>query len=281
MAPSFNRNQMGQPRITRGGEIRRLMGKLEGDGFPRLQDQRGQGQAITMSRMADQQMIEQYLQLLRLRFDEKNRRMSDRFTEEKQRLNARGLLISFETVKAMHKVLITELKESADAVVTTAIDVISKKDLLLSEKTLQDLCADALSKRSDEIEALYLSAVDHIERGLQNKAMLQPHMALGDFYPLQREEMLINLSIGYKKHMRDQGGNLTGVIRNRFLNRPMIAWASIVIAVILLVATFVGAISALWSSFQITGAMLKLNPESQIVANDDGAECSHLRCRLT
>lgn len=171
--------------------------------------------------------------------------------------------------------------ESADAVVTTAIDVFSKNDLLLSEKALHDLCSEALSKRADEIEALYLSAVDHIERGLQNKAMLQPYMALREFYPLQREEMLINLSAGYKKHMRDQGGNLAGAIRNRFLNRPMIAWATIVIAVILLVATFVGAISVLLNSFQTTGAMLKLNPESQIVVNDAGEECSHLGCRLT
>lgn len=225
--------------------------------------------------------MEEFFRILRLRFDEKNRRMSGRFTEEKQLLNARGLLYSSETVRAMHKVLITELKESADAVVTTAIDMIGKEDLLLTEKALQDFCSDALSKRADEIEALYLSAIDHIERGLQNKAMLQPYMALGGFYPLQREEMLINLSIGYKKHMRDQGGNLTAVIRNRFLNHPIIAWGSIVIAVIFLIATFVGAISVLRSSFQVTGVLLKLNPEFQIVANDDGRECSHLRCCLT
>lgn len=52
-------------------------------------------------------------------------------------------------------------------VVTTAIDFISKKDLLLTEKALCDFCSDAFSKRADEIEALYLSAVDHVERRLQ------------------------------------------------------------------------------------------------------------------
>ena len=75
-------------------------------------------------------MMEEFVKLLRLRFDEKNRQMIEHFTEEKQRLNARGLLNSSETVKAMHRVLVTELKESAGVVVTTAIDVISKKDLL-------------------------------------------------------------------------------------------------------------------------------------------------------
>ena len=194
-------------------------------------------------------MREEFAKLLRLRFDEKNRRLIERFTEEKQRLNSRGLLNSSETVKAMHKVLETELKENALAVVTTAVDVISKKDLLLAERELQDFCSEALSKRKDEIEALYLSDVRHIEHGLQNKAMLQPYMSLGEFHRLQREEMLINLSIAYERYMRDRGGNLASVIKNRFLNRPTVAWAAIVIAVILLIAAFAAAIGGLRSLF--------------------------------
>jgi len=194
-------------------------------------------------------MMEEFVKLLRLRFDEKNRQMIEHFTEEKQRLNARGLLNSSETVKAMHRVLVTELKESAGVVVTTAIDVISKKDLLPAEKALQDLCSEALSHRKNEIEALYLSDVRHIEQGLLNKAMLQPYMSLGDFYRLQREEMHINLSGAYAKYMRDRGGNLASVIKNRFLNRPAVAWAAIVITVILLIAAFASAIGGLRGSF--------------------------------
>lgn len=193
-------------------------------------------------------MREEFEKLLRRRFDEKNRQMTECFTEEKQRLNARGLLNSSETVKAMHRVLETVLKESVGVVVTTAIDVISKKDLLVAEKTLQDLCSDALAQRRDEVEALYLSDVRHITDGLQNKAMLQPYLSLGDFYLLQREEMLINLSSAYEKCMRDRGVNLTNVIRNRFLNRPIVAWAAIVIAVILLIAALASAIIGLRSS---------------------------------
>lgn len=194
-------------------------------------------------------MSEEFAKLLRLRFDEKNRRMIERFTEEKQRLNERGLLNSSETVKAMHRVLETEFKESALAIVTTAVDVIRKKDLLIAEKELQDFCSEALSKRKDEIEALYLLDVRHIEQGMQNKAMLQLNMSLEDFHRLQREEMLINLSSVYEKYMRDQGGNLASVIKNRFLNYPTVAWAAIVIMAILLVASFANAISGLRSLF--------------------------------
>jgi len=194
-------------------------------------------------------MREEFAKLLRFRFDERNRRMIEQFTKEKQRLNARGSLNSSETVKAMHKVLETELKESAGAVVKTVVDVIGKKDWMLAKDTLQDFCSEALSKRKDEIEALYLSDVRQIDQGLQNKAMLQPYMSLGDFYRLQREEMLIKLSSAYEKYMRDRGGNLASMVKNRFLNRPMVAWAAIVTAAILLIAAFAGAIVGLRSLF--------------------------------
>lgn len=190
-------------------------------------------------------MKDEFATLLRLRFDERNRRMTERFTEEKQRLNARGLLNSSETVKAMHKVVETELKESAAAVVATAVDVLSKKNLLIPQSEVRRLCDEALSTRKDEIEALYLGDVRHVEQGLQNKAMLQPYMSLGAFYRLQREEMLVTLSAAHGKYMRDRGGNLVNVIKNRFLDRPLVAWGAVVIAVILVVAAFADAIGDL------------------------------------
>lgn len=194
-------------------------------------------------------MREEFAKVLRLRFDERNRRMIERFTEEKQRFNAREPLICLGTVVAMHEVLETELKESTLAVVTTVFDVIGKNNLLPTEKDLQTVCSVAFSKRKDEIEGLYLSSVRHIEQGLQNKTMLQPYMSLGDFYLLQREEMLINLSSAYEKYIRDRGGNLATIIMNRFLNYWPIAGAKIVIKVIIAIAAVVGAFVVLRSLF--------------------------------
>jgi len=192
-------------------------------------------------------MRDEFTKLLNLRFDERNHRMMERFTEEKQRSNARGILFGSETVVAMHKVLEAELRESALTIVTTAIDVMSQRGLLLAEKELQALCSEAFSKRKDEIETLHLSDVHHIEQGVTNKAMIQPHMSLGDFYDLQQAEMLTTLSSAYEQYIRDRGGNLTNVIKNRFLNHPLIAWSVIVIAAILSIAAVVGAIAGLRS----------------------------------
>ena len=149
----------------------------------------------------------------------------------------------------MHRVLETELKESAIAVVATAIDAVGKKPLPPSKKELQAVCSNALSNRKDEIEALYLSEVRHVEQGVPNKAMLQPYMSLGDFYFLQQEEMLINLSNAYEKYIRDRGGSLASIIMNRFLNYWLIAGVKIVIAVIISTAAVASAIVGLRSLF--------------------------------
>jgi len=198
-------------------------------------------------------MMGEFEKLLGLRFDDKNRRMIELFTQEKQKLNARGLIISSMLIEALHKVLQTELKESCAVIVTTAIDVISSKGLLPAEKALQDMCSEALSKRKGEIEALYLSNVSHIEQGLQNKAMIQPYMSLGDFYLLQREEMRINLSSAYEKYKLDRGGTLARIIGNKFLNIPVVAWGAIVIIVIVAIAGFAGAIGGLRNSLGWNG----------------------------
>ena len=142
----------------------------------------------------------------------------------------------------MHSVLETELKESAGVVITTAIDVISRSGLLVAEKELQALCSGALLQRKDEIEELFLLGIRPIEEGLLNKTMLKPYMSLEDFYGLQQEELLANLSDAYVEYMQDRGGNLTEIIKNRYLNHPMIAWAAILIGIIILIATFINAL---------------------------------------
>lgn len=173
--------------------------------------------------------------------------MHERFLEEKQRYNARGILYSSETVKAMHKVLETEFKESVDVVIRTALDIVGKNGLLPAEKKFQTLCLEALSQRKDEVEGQFLETIRPIEESLLNTTLLKPYMSLGDFYRLQQEEMLINLSHAYTKHKRDRGVNMAEVIKNRFLDHPIVAWPVVAITVIIVIASLIGAINLLLS----------------------------------
>lgn len=190
-------------------------------------------------------MTGDFEQLLRLRFDERNRQAVERFTAAKQQLNARGLLHSSETIREMHRVAEAELRESAAIIVGTAIDLLVRSKALPPENELRTLCSDALAKRKGEVEALYLSQAHHVEQGLTNKTMIQPYKSLNQCYALQREEITLSLASAFEKHLRDRGGNLVAALRSRFLNRPMVAWAALVIAAIVVVAAFAGALRTL------------------------------------
>lgn len=74
----------------------------------------------------------------------------------------------------MHGVAEAELKESAAAIVDTAVDLLVQNNVLAREKELRALCSDALSRRKAEMEALYLTQAEHVRDGLANKAMIQP-----------------------------------------------------------------------------------------------------------
>jgi hypothetical protein len=181
----------------------------------------------------------QFTKVLRLRFDERNRQLKERFTEVKERFNARGALYSSETMKALHKVLETELKESVHVLASTINDVTNKQDVvvILTEKKLQNMCSKALLSRKNEIEGLYASNVQQINRVLQNQTMLKPYLSLRDAYGLQVEEMRINISSLREKYVHDHG-NLLKRITNKYLNNPIVVVVMIAVAVVAFVNKF-------------------------------------------
>ena len=183
-------------------------------------------------------MKEQFLRLLRYRLDERNRRMIELFTEEKQRFNARGLLYSSETVKAMHRVLENELKDSADLVIKTAIDIIKKDGVLVDEKKLYIVCSRAFLERKNQIEKLFQSNIHTIKESLLNSEMLEPYMSLKNLYQLKQEELLINLSNAYAEYVSGKTGGKGVDLASRIKNHPGIALLILIFVAIAGVSAF-------------------------------------------
>lgn len=194
-------------------------------------------------------MKEEFQKILRLRFDEKNRQLIGCFTQAKQRMNARGLLNSTETIKEMHQVLESEFIDSVTIVTDTAMDAMKRKNLLSGKGMLHTLCLDELTNRKLEIEGLFLSNSQSIRDGLQNTAMIEPYMSLDKALILQKEEMAIMLSDKMDKHLKDSGGNLLNIVKNRFFNVPIIVWGAIVVGFIIIIAKFTNALSKIQALF--------------------------------
>ena len=194
-------------------------------------------------------MKEEFHRILRLRLDERNRQLIGNFTKAKQRLNSRGILNSTETIREMHEVLKSEFIDSVAVITDTLMDVIKRKNLLVDKDIALKLCVVELSNRKSEIESLYLSSSRSIRDGLQNTSMMEPYMSLDKLSTLQKEEMLVMLSQKIDKHINDSGDNLMNIIKNRFLNMPLIAWGTIVVIVIIILAKFTNALSKIQALF--------------------------------
>jgi hypothetical protein len=190
-------------------------------------------------------MIEEFGKFLRLKFDERNQNMIKTFTLEKQKFNARGLLNSSGTVVALHEVAKNELIECKNLIISTAFDVINHLKLIPKTDQIEKICILALKNRQGEIEGIFLANVNHIVSGLQNTKMIEPYLSLNDSIDLQLEELKIGISTSYQLHLKEHGGNLLGLLKNRFLNRYVVACTVIVIGAIITVASFWDGISKL------------------------------------
>jgi len=184
----------------------------------------------------------EFQKLNRLRFDERNRKLIGSFTQAKQHMNARGLLNSTETIKEMHLILEQEFIDSVSIITDTAMDAIKRKNILIETDKILVWCIEELKNRKIEIEGLLLSNNQSIRDGLQNSVMIEPYMSLDNTSALQDEEIAVMLTKKMDSHLKNSGGNLLSIIKNRFFNIPLIVWGMIIIASIIAISNFTDAL---------------------------------------
>lgn len=194
-------------------------------------------------------MKEKLEKFLLLKFDERNQNLVKAFTKEKQNHNARGLLNSSGTVVAMHEVAKNELIECKNVIISTAFDVINHLKLIPDANQIEKVCIPALIRRKEEIEGIFSANVNHIVSGLQNTKMLKPYTSLNASIDLQIEEMRVGISTSHQLYLKEHGGNLFSLLKNRFLNRYVVAFAVVVIVAIIAIASFWDRIAKLLNNY--------------------------------
>jgi hypothetical protein len=195
-------------------------------------------------------MKDELEKILRLKFDQRNQNMIKNFTQEKQKFNARGLVNFSGTVVAMHEVAETELIECKNVIIKTAFEVLHHLKIIPKTNQIEKICISALENRKREIEGIFTENSNHIVSGLQNKKMLEPYISLDNSIKLQLEEMKVGISTTHQLYLNEHGGNLLSLIKNRFLNRYVIAFAIIIIGVIVAIASFWDSITKLQNIYK-------------------------------
>ena len=173
--------------------------------------------------------------LLRQRIQERNVKLIENFTKEKQRHNSRGILHSSICVTALHKVLESEFKHSAHLIVQTALVTNRNRILPISEKVLLAWCTDALTERRRELDSIYESHISGIVAALSNSSFIAPYKRLDETNDLIYKEMSIDLSDLYERLLQKRYGTNSALIIRKLASVPLVTLvvSALVIAILL------------------------------------------------
>jgi len=170
-------------------------------------------------------MDQELRELFDLRWKDRDRVVGQEFLRVKEDMNARGLLNSSMTIQGAHKVMATEFETDRQLISDTIIDFVGKTQRVTSISAFQDIAQAELASRKSAIESQFSSGFKDILSGFQNSSMVAPFVNLSGVFPLAQRELSIELGNAIRSYNSSFGSNLTDQIRNRALNRPIIAVA--------------------------------------------------------
>lgn len=175
----------------------------------------------SLGRAMDQELRE----LFDLRWKDRGRVLGQEFLRVKEEMNARGLLHSSMTIQGAHKVMTEEFGSDRQLITDTIIDFVGKTQRTTSISAFQDIAQAELASRKIAIENQFSSEFKNIMSGLQNPSMIAPSVNLGGVFPLAQKDLSIELDNAISAYNSSFGRNLTDQLKNRFLNRQIIAVA--------------------------------------------------------
>lgn len=185
------------------------------------------------------------LEILRLRFVDRDKAFAQTLTSIKNEMNARGMFHSGATVKRGHDALAKELAESRRTILTTISEDINISRPNKVDKTLTDNAVNWLKNRKLFLESFYLEQMNVIVASLQNGKALEPYMNLSAEIELNEHELRRELAQEMQRYFQSRGTTLYERIKNQFLDRPLVVIAVISIATVTTILSFLALVRAI------------------------------------
>ena len=160
--------------------------------------------------------------LLELRLDERDRILELRFQEAKDKMNARGMLLSSITADNLYSLIVEELAQSVSVIIDSTIDLYRRRKKLVKRDEAKDKALESLSIRKSDLALLYLKHIDTIRQNLKTK-IRSPDGSFEKVYELQKEELSSRLSFAITQYEATFGSNLTKRYINIIFDKPIAA----------------------------------------------------------
>lgn len=172
------------------------------------------------------------LEILRLRFVDRDKAFAQTLTSIKNEMNARGMLRSGAAVKRGHDALVKELVESRQTILATISEDLNISRPSKVEEMLTDNAAEWLKSRRLFLESFYLEQMNVIVESLENKKMLEPYKNLAAEIELNEQELRREIAQEIRRYLDSRGATVYDRIKNQFLDRPLVVIGVITIAVV-------------------------------------------------
>lgn len=185
------------------------------------------------------------LEILRLRFIDRDRAFAQTLTSIKNEMNARGMFHSGATVKRGHAALVKELVESRRTILTTISEDINISRPNKVDKALTENAVNWLKSRKLFLESFYLEQMNVIVAPLQNTKALEPHMNLSAEIELNEHELRRELAQEMQRYFQSRGTTLYDRIKNQFFDRPLVVITVISIATVTTILSFLALVRAI------------------------------------
>lgn len=182
------------------------------------------------------------LEILRLRFIDRDKAFVQTLNSIKAQMNARGLFHSGATIKHAHDALRTELAESRKTILLTISEDLNIARPSAVDKSLGDNAVECLNERRVFLESLYLENMRAVFASLKNIESLKPYMGLSSEVELNDHELRRELAQEIQRYLHSRGATLYERLKNQFFDRPLVVVAVIAMAAVTAILAFLASI---------------------------------------
>ena len=180
---------------------------------------------------------------LKLKFKDMDSKFMEAITVLHGEMNAKGMLLSGNTIKKGHNLLIEELRKNVIAI----NEAFSER--LIGEKSrnvasyFEDSAINILEERKPLLEGVYLQRMKVVLDSLQNKKMISEYLSLESVYELHKSELSVLMKTTIHEHEQSLGKTLLERVKNDFQNRPLVVIGVVTVAAVSAILAFVGLLS--------------------------------------
>lgn len=183
--------------------------------------------------------------LIHLRWKEKNVSFLSALEAKAELLASENRLHSGGAIKEFHNVLLNEFNESKKAIVDSAAQLLPSYGIY-PERLFQSNDLDRLlNERKNELESLYEVKISKMTGATFTNRNLKEYFSLDELLDLKLAELKIEAEKELIQYKAGLGNNQFEILKNKFLNYPIVAGGFVVIGAVTAIITFINTMG--WS----------------------------------